>query len=210
MLYVIVRYVTMVLLKILFRLQAFGLGNIPLKGGFILASNHASYLDPPALAVACPRALSFLAKEELFTNNLFGHFLRNVNVFPLKTQSGALKALRWAIRELSAGKALVIFPEGRRTFDSELEEPMRGIGFLTTKTAVPIIPAFIEGSNRALPVHAKFIRPKKIKVYFGRAIWPQKLGPPLNRRDFYRVIAERTMEEIRRLKEQNIFSSKKN
>ncbi|GAG33223.1 unnamed protein product, partial [marine sediment metagenome] len=204
MLYVIVRYVIMVLFKVLFRLQVFGLGSIPLKGGFILASNHVSYLDPPALAAACPRALSFLAKEELFTNNLFGHFFRNVNVFPIplktqfKTQPGVLKALRWAIRRLNAGKALVIFPEGRRTSDGELEEPMRGIGLLTTKTAVPIIPAFIEGSSRALPVHAKFIRLKKIKVYFGRAIWPQKLGTPLNKREFYRVIAEGTMEEIRR------------
>ena len=64
MFYWTIRNLALVLYKILFRLQAFGRQNIPLKGGFILASNHASYLDPPALAAACPRELSFLALDE--------------------------------------------------------------------------------------------------------------------------------------------------
>ena len=166
MLYLIIRSLSIVLYKVLFRLQAFGRGNIPLKGGVIIASNHLSYLDPPALSAACPRVLSFLALEGLFKNVLFGRFITALNVFPIDTQSGDPSGLRRDIRELEQGRAIGIFPEGRRTPDAKLDEPKPGVGFLAAKTGVPIVPVFIEGSNRALPIDSKFIRPTKIKVYF--------------------------------------------
>lgn len=195
----IVRFLAIGLFKALFRLQVSGLENIPLKGGFILASNHTSYLDPPALAVACPRELCFLAKEELFIGAL-GRLITNLNTFPIKGRPGELMSLRRAIKELQAGRALTIFPEGRRTADGRLGEPMPGVGLLAAKAGACIVPAFIEGSNRALPIDSKFIRLKKIKVYFGRAIAPEELSPGLNSQDFYQAIAARTMEEIGRLK----------
>lgn len=199
MFYLIVRSLAVVLFKVLFRLQVSGLENIPLKGGFILAGNHISYLDPPALGIACPRKLCFLAKEELFKGT-FGRLLANLNVFPIKGRPGELMSLRRAIKELEAGRPLTIFPEGRRTADGRLGEPMPGVGLLAAKAGVCIVPAFIEGSNRALPIDSKFIRLKKIKVYFGKALWPQELSPGLNSQDFYQGIAARAMEEIGRLK----------
>jgi len=201
MLYLILRSLTFILCKILFRLQVFGRENIPLKGSFILASNHTSYLDPPLLGAACPRVLSFLAKEELFKIAFLGRLISDLNVYPVNSQSGDFGSLRRAIRELKAGKPFTIFPEGRRTADGRLQEPMRGVGLLAAKAEVPIIPAFIEGSNRALPVHSKFIRPKKIKVYFGRALRPQGISVQLKGRDLYQAIAVRIMEEIGRLRE---------
>lgn len=201
MLYLIIRSLAIVLYKVLFHLQVSGLSNIPLTGGFILASNHLSYLDPPALAAACPRRLSFLAKEGLFKNALFGGFIAALNSFPVSSQSGELKSLRRAIRELQAGKGLTIFPEGERSVDGKLGEPMKGVGFLAVKAAVPIVPVFIDGSGKALPMHSKFIRLKKIKVYFGRPILPQELPQQLKGSNSYQMIAEMTMKEISRLKE---------
>ncbi len=195
----IARSLAIVLFKVLFRLQVFGRDNIPLKGGFILASNHISYLDPPALSVACPRELCFLAKEELFIG-VFGRLIANLNAFPIKGQPGELMSLRRAIKELEAGRTLIIFPEGRRTADGRLGKPMPGVGLLAAKAGVCIVPAFIEGSNRALPIDSKFIRPKKIKVYFGKPLWPQEVSTRLAREDFYQALAARTMEEIGRLK----------
>jgi 1-acyl-sn-glycerol-3-phosphate acyltransferase len=178
----------------------FGQNNIPLKGGFILASNHASYLDPPVVAAACSRILSFLANKELFKNVLFARFISSLNAFPIDTQTGDLKSLRWAIRKLKAGKALAIFPEGRRTFDGELEKPKLGVGLLAIKADVCIVPTFIKGSNEALPRGSRFIRLKRIAVYFGQPIKPQKLSKQLSNADLYQAIAEKVMTEISHLK----------
>ena len=196
----IVRSLAICLFKVLFRLQVSGLENIPLKGGFILASNHISYLDPPALGAACPRELCFLAKEELFIG-AFGRLIASLNTFPIKGRPGELMSLRRAIKELQAGRALTIFPEGTRTADGRLGKPMPGVGLLAAKAGVCIVPAFIEGSNRALPINSKFIRLKKIKVYFGKPVWPQEVSTQLDREDFYQGLAARTMEEIARLKD---------
>ncbi len=203
MCYWVTRSLAIILFKLLFRLQAFGRENIPLKGAFILASNHASYLDPPALGAACPRVLYYLAKEELFRVPFLGWLIANLNSLPIKKRPGDFKTLRYAIRKLKEGKALTVFPEGRRTPDGELDVPLRGIGFLAAKANVAIVPAFIQGSNEALPIHSKFIRPRKIKVYFGRSLRPEEIANQADKEKFYQAIAARTMEEIRRLKNLN-------
>ena len=206
MLYLIIRFIALVLSKVLFRLERFGTQNIPLKGGFILAANHSSYLDPPLLAAACPRVLSFLAIKSLFKHALFGGFISRLNAFPIKSHSGDIKAMRWAIKILQQGRGLLIFPEGGRYNDGRLHEPLEGIGLIAAKTKVPVVPAFIQDTDKALPMHGKFIRPKKIKVYFGQAIRIQNLKSQLSNDDFYQRIAQKTMEEIRGLKEQNTNS----
>ena len=200
MLYSIIRSIAIILFKVLFRLQAFGVGNIPLKGGFILASNHASYLDPPILGAACPRVLSYLGKEGLFKNALFGRFLSALNVIPIKTHSGDIAALRRAIEGLKEERPLAIFPEGGRFNDGRLHQPLEGIGLIAAKTFAPIVPAFIAGSSKAMPVDSKFIYPKKIRIYFGEPIWPKEISSELHGRSLYQVIAAKTMKEIGHLK----------
>ena len=204
MFYLAIRSLGILLFKVLFRLQVWGVKNIPLKGGFILAGNHTSYLDPPILGVACPRKLCFLAKEELFRNALFGRFITALNAFPISSRRGDVKPLRHAIRELETGKGLGIFPEGGRTVNGESVEPMQGVGFLATRTGVPIVPTFIEGSNMALPIDAKFIRLKKIKVYFGRAVRAEDIKQQLKGNNPYQTIAETIMKEISRLKRKEV------
>ena len=73
--------------KIVFGLTIEGQQHIPRKGSAIIAPNHASYIDPPLVAVALPRPLYFMAKAELFKNPFFGFILRKVNVFPVKRSS---------------------------------------------------------------------------------------------------------------------------
>jgi 1-acyl-sn-glycerol-3-phosphate acyltransferase len=198
MLYFIIRLTAIILFKVLFRLQAFGRQYIPKKGGFILASNHVSYLDPPVLAAACPRVVHFLALEALFKISLFGRFIRALNAFPLRSASGSLRALRWAIEKLKNGRAVIIFPEGGRSPDARLAEPMRGVGLIAAKANVPIVPAFIAGSEKAMPMQTNRIYPRKIKVYFGKPILLREINVT---EDSYQAIAEKVMQEIRVLKE---------
>lgn len=158
-----------------------------------MAGNHTSYLDPVVLGVACPRRLDFMAKEELFRNPLFSGLLSRVGAFPVKRNSADLSALKEAMRRLKQGNGLALFPEGSRRFDGLSSEPHAGIGFLTAKLNVPVIPAFIRGTDLALPKGAKFIRrPVRICVYFGKEICIEKNSA-------YQDIAKSIMTNIRQL-----------
>ncbi|OGX22351.1 MAG: hypothetical protein A3K54_00945 [Omnitrophica WOR_2 bacterium RBG_13_44_8] len=192
MLYRVVSALAFITCKILFRVRAQGLEHIPKKGGFILASNHTSYLDPVVFGAICPRKLNFMSKEELFCNPLVSWFLSQVGAFPVKRDSADLSALKYALHCLKKGEALILFPEGSRRFDGASRDPYAGIGFLTAKSDVPVIPAFIDGTERALPQGAKFIRPAKIRVSFGKQI-------SIERRVPYQDVAKRIMEHIRHL-----------
>jgi len=192
MVYFILRNLNVLIFKLLFRIEVSGKKHIPANGGFILASNHASYLDPIALGVACPRRLSFMARHDLFSNGWFSWLLTSVRAFPLKRDSADIWSLKEAMRRIRSGDGLVLFPEGSRRFNGDSAGPQPGIGFLASKLNVPVVPAFIKGASLALPKGAKFIKPSKISVYFGKQI-------PIERRMPYQEIAESIMANIRHL-----------
>ncbi|MDP3732729.1 MAG: lysophospholipid acyltransferase family protein [Candidatus Omnitrophota bacterium] len=179
-------------MKILFRFKAEGLEYIPKTGGFILASNHVSYLDPIAVGVASGRKLNYMAKEELFCNPLFSRLLCGINVFPVKRDSADLSAIKEAMRRVRMGGGLVLFPEGSRRFDGASHKPYAGIGFLTAKLNVPVIPAFVKGTEKALPTGAKFIRLTSISISFGKPFFIERRMP-------YQDIAMQIMDNIRHL-----------
>ena len=179
--------------KVLFRVKVVGRQHLPKSGGFILASNHLSYLDPLILGTVCPCKLNFMARHDLFYNPLFSWLLSKVGAFPIKRNSADISALKEAIRRVKNGGGLLVFPEGSRGTNSTiLGEPQPGIGFLIAKLNTPVIPAFISGSEFALPRGARFIRPGKICVYFGKQI-------SLERRKPHQDVAEEVMMGIRQL-----------
>lgn len=163
----------------------------------MLAANHVSFLDPVALGVACPRPLSFMARHDLFRNALFGFLISSLNAFPVRRASADRSALKEAVRRLKDGKALVIFPEGdRRGPGEELRDPEPGVAFLAVKADVPVIPAFICGTDKALPKGAHFLRPARISVRLGRPLALSGAVMP------YQEAAEAVLAEIRRLAEE--------
>ncbi|MFH1888543.1 MAG: lysophospholipid acyltransferase family protein [Candidatus Omnitrophota bacterium] len=192
MFYSILRFISMVLLKTLLRLRVQGSENIPEKGGFILASNHVSYIDPVALGVACKRKLNYMTKQELFRGALLSRFFRMLHCFPVKRDSADLSAIKEAMHRVREGGGLLLFPEGSRRFDGGPQEPYAGIGFLTARLNVPVIPALVNGTDKALPAGAKFIRLTEISVSFGKQI-------PIERRMPYQDIARQVMDNIRHL-----------
>lgn len=190
MLYIILRSLAILIFKILFRFKVKGAEYIPKKGGFILASNHFSYLDPVALGVACPRQLSFMARHDLFCNPLFSWLISNLGAFPVKRGSADLSALKEAMQRIKKGNSLVLFPEGTRRFDRTSFEPHSGIGFLAIKLNVPVIPVVISGTDKALPKGSKFIRPRKVSVQFGKQIY-------IDKKQSYQDITQLIMANIR-------------
>jgi 1-acyl-sn-glycerol-3-phosphate acyltransferase len=189
MLYVVLRSFAVLILQLIFRIQVFGKKNIPKRGGFILASNHVSYLDSIVLGAACPRKLNFMAKRDLFHNPLFSRLLHMLGAFPIKRESADVSSLKEAIRRLKDGKIILLFPQGSRQVNGMSESAQPGIGFLAAKADMPVIPAFIKGTDFALPRGTRFIRPCQISVYFGKQI-------SIERRMPYQEIAAKIMESI--------------
>lgn len=189
-------------MKVWLRFEVRGTEHIPMQGGCVIASNHTSFLDPPILACSVPpeRMVHFLARDTLFRFKPFAKWLVSVGVMPLARERGDVGALKKSIQMLKEGYCLGLFPEGTRTTDGELQPAKGGIGFLIAKAGVPVVPVYVDGTFRAYPRNARFIRPVKCTVTFGPVISPEMLAAAMTDRNDYDKIGGLVMEHIRRLR----------
>ncbi len=180
------------------RLEVRGLENIPRSGGCVIAANHGSFLDPPL--VACRgylrRKIHFLARESLFDSKLGNWYLRKVGVMPMSRDRGDVGALRTAVKLLKSGSCVCLFPEGTRTRDGKLQTAKGGIGFLVNKAGVPVVPAYLDGTFRAYPRHARWIRPVKIRLTFGTPISHEEIQATAGDGGNYEQVAALIMQRI--------------
>src|SRR5512135_2339302 len=117
--YFFARNLMRLLLHLFFRVKIYGASYFPKKGGFILAGNHVSFMDPPVFSATCPRPVHFMARDTLFHNPVFGAWIRSMHAFPLKRRAADLGAMREAFKRLEKD-GLLIFPEGTRRLDGKV------------------------------------------------------------------------------------------
>lgn len=146
--YEILRVIFTFIFNVFFHWQVRGSENIPKTGGVLICANHISNLDPPVIATAVPRALHYMAKEELFRVWGFGRIIRNLNAFPVRRGSADRTAIRTALGLLIAGEVVGIFPEGTRSKTGVLGNPEPGVSLIAARAGVPIVPAAITGTNQ--------------------------------------------------------------
>ncbi len=187
--------------KIAHGLKTYGLENIPDKGPYLVAANHASMIDPPLIGSVFPYEMIFPAKKELFSIPLFKKLIPHLNAFPISRDRLSIDSLRFMINSVNEGKkSLMIFPEGTRKNDKELESGKRGIGLIAQKTQVPILPVYIKNSNK------KFwgiFRIKPIRVYFGKPIDLNSI-PSKDKKEFTVKVVELTLNAIKALKSNHL------
>ncbi|MGE3953663.1 MAG: lysophospholipid acyltransferase family protein [Parachlamydiales bacterium] len=186
-----IRLLTLSLFKLFYRLKVVGAEKLP-KGAAILAANHASHLDPPLIGVASPEPIHFLARETLFRPPL-SFLINRLNAHPVARGEADIASLKTILRLLSEGKKTVIFPEGTRTLDGNLQEMKKGVAMLAMKANCPIVPIYIDGTYAAWPKGQK--RPNfkgKITVYFGEPLYPE--ASPASRKE----AQERLTQELGR------------
>jgi 1-acyl-sn-glycerol-3-phosphate acyltransferase len=196
-LYRILQPLTLVLFRLLFRFRAVGLEHVPEAGPVLLAANHVSLLDPPAIGAAIRRPIHFLAKRELFRVPLLGGVIRRLNAHPVDRSGSDSGALRLALSLLAKGHGLLVFPEGTRGTGETLGAGKAGVGMLAALAGAPVVPVYIRGTERALPRGAWCPRPASVQVVY---------GPPLRfaggrGRDRYQAISDEIMAGIGRLKD---------
>lgn len=176
----------------LFSIKLVGRENIPKKGAFILASNHVSNLDPVVIPLCVRRRLSFLAKASLFHHWLLGAFLRGLDAFPVQRGKSDIRAIKEVLSRLKSGKPVVMFPEGTRVTDVSKRKVQPGVGLIVARAGVPVVPVFIDGSQKVLGKGAKKIKRGLITVKIGKSfILPEHISSNENRAQF---IMERIAE----------------
>jgi 1-acyl-sn-glycerol-3-phosphate acyltransferase len=165
------------------------------EGPAILAMNHQSYLDPPMAGITCERELYTLARNTLFKTRFMSWVLPRINVVPIDPKGGDSTALKLSVRILKQGYATLIFPEGTRSRDGQLQPAQPGIGFIIAKTLAPVVPMRIFGSYEALSRNSKSVRCVPITVVLGEPIYFTKADLE-GGREVYQRLADRVMDAI--------------
>ena len=195
--YSVTRFAVGVALRAVTGADVKGLEHVPRSGGLIVASNHISFWDPPLIGGLLPRELHFLAKDELFSNPVFGWIIRSYNAIPIRRGMVDLSGMARAVETLRSGEALLLFPEGSRMRDGELHPARPGVGMMAVNADVPVVPCYISGSSRP----GKWLtRGARVRISFGPARrWQELVGPevdPTPGRALYQQVGDAVMREI--------------
>jgi len=196
MFYWFVTVILTIVSKILFCLTTTGSKNLPKRGAFILASNHKSHLDPVVLVSSSRRKLFFMAKEELRRSALGNFFFTSCETIKLDRDGSDRAALKAGLEVLCNGRALALFPEGTRSKDGTLGEGKLGVAMFAFNAHVPVVPAFVSGTERALPSGSHSLRPARVRVRFGKPIMPHKIADRSQKKAAYQEFTKTIMQEI--------------
>ncbi len=188
-----------------FRWRVFNPERVPATGPVILASNHASFLDPPLVGAGLKRGINYLARESLFRFPGIGALLRSWNSVPVDRDGGGAAGLKAILDRLLAGGGIILFPEGTRTRDGRLQPARSGIGLVVIKSNAPVVPVHVFGTYEAFGRHVKFPRPHRIMVKYGQPMLFEALRAEAKNcskprlKEIYQEIANEIMAAIAKL-----------
>lgn len=191
-----------------FRWRVYNPERVPLAGPVILASNHASFLDPPLVGCGLKRDINFLARESLFRFPVIGALLHSWNAVPVDREGGGARGLKTILDRLHKGGGIILFPEGTRTLDGNLQPARSGIGLTVIKSDAPVVPARVFGTFAAYGKHVKFPKPYRVAVKYGKPMMFDELRSEaktcskIRLKEIYQQVADEIMEEIGKLQPQ--------
>ncbi|PYL67565.1 MAG: 1-acyl-sn-glycerol-3-phosphate acyltransferase [Verrucomicrobia bacterium] len=185
--------------RLFFRLRVIHPERMLQNGPVILAMNHQSYLDPPLAGTTCDRAIYFLARRTLLDVPLLGRLLPKLNVIPVNQEGIDRSALKSLIRILKAGNAALVFPEGSRTTDGNLQPAERGLGLIIAKTLAPVVPMRIFGAHEALP-RGGGLHFAPITIVIGDPIFFTAADLSQAGKDLYKRLSQDVMDAIAALR----------
>ncbi len=165
------------------------------EGGVLLCSNHVSYLDPPLAGVVYKGAVHYLARKSLLSNAVARWLFPRLHVVPIDQDRPGFAGLKTIIRVLTEGNRVLIFPEGSRSPDGNLQRGEPGTGLVVAKARVPVVPIRIFGAHEALPFGSGKLRRNTITVVVGEALRFDREVLPQGK-DAYQQISDRIMASI--------------
>lgn len=192
----LIRPIVKLIFKLLYKIEAKGLENVPLKGAVLLTPNHISYIDPILVGVLLTRRIYFMTWDEMLKLPVLGSIGRWFGAYPVKLEGHDRLAVKTTQEHLKTGRAVGIFPEGGRTTSGKLDPFKQGAFRLSLRGGVPIIPVTINGAYDIWPPGQKY--PKltgKVTIYFHPPIEvPNVSGAEL--KDLIPTVVEKVRESI--------------
>lgn len=160
-------------------LEVEGAEHVPRRGPAVIAMNHESALDIPIAVIACPRRVTFMAKQELFKNAAASWSLERLGGFRVDRGRFDLRAVRLALAVLRGGGVLGMYPEGTRSPDRLLPF-LDGAAWVALRSGAPLIPVSLLGT--AVAGRGKLPRQTPVRVLFGTPIEVERVDRPTERR----------------------------
>ena len=138
----------------------------------VFASNHLSYYDTPVLFAKLPFQFRILAKAQLWKLPFIGWYLQRSGQVAIDQSSAraGVASLGRGVKTLEAGLPLVIFPEGGRAADGQLQPMVAGAAWMAIKAQVPLVPLTLIGTYELLPIHVYILNPRPLKLVVGEPI----------------------------------------
>lgn len=181
-----------------FSYRVIGKDKLVTDGPVLIASNHESYLDPPLVGVAYDKAVYYLARKTLFVG-LGAWLYPRLNSIPVDQDRPDMTSLKTIIKLLRQGNQVVVFPEGARTLDGNLQPAEAGTGLIVAKSKAVVQPIRIFGARDALPRGSGKMKFCPMTIVIGDPITFSAEELKAKGRDDYQKISNRIMEEIGKL-----------
>jgi long-chain acyl-CoA synthetase len=165
---------------------------IPHNRNALVAANHASHLDMGLVKYALGSygegLVSLAAKDYFFEGNRWrkAYFESFTNLVPIARSGSLRQSLRQAGALIEQGKTLLIFPEGTRSSDGELQEFKPAVGHLALHHGVDVLPVYLGGTAQALPKGSTVLRRRDVTA---------RIGPPLEIEHLRRLTRGMTSSE---------------
>lgn len=179
-----------------FNYQVVGAERLNLEGGALIVSNHASFVDPPAVGIAFEDEIFYLARKSLMSNAVARTIYRAWNCIPVDQDKPDMGGLKAVIRQLKLGKKVLIFPEGSRNLDGKMLPGEPGVGLIVAKSEVPVIPVRLFGTREALPRGGSMPAPSEVTLVVGEPWYYDPANYHETGKDLYRKISEDLMAQI--------------
>jgi 1-acyl-sn-glycerol-3-phosphate acyltransferase len=179
-----------------FSLRMQGKHNMPTEGPALIVANHQSFLDPLIIGLVAQRPLVYLARKTLFKNRYFAAMIRSLNAVPIDQEGVGKEGIRAILEQLSRGRAVVVFPEGERTWDGKMLPLRPGIQLLIKRTKAPIIPIGIAGAFDAWPRVRAYPLPAPLAWSTSAGALSVSLGKPLDAHYFAELPRKECLTEL--------------
>jgi 1-acyl-sn-glycerol-3-phosphate acyltransferase len=188
------------LAKLYFRLEIHGREHVPTHGPFVLAPVHRSNLDFILVSTLTRTRMRYMGKASIWKWSWGGKFVSMLGAFPVHRGSADREALRTCLAVIENGEPLVMFPEGTRRSGPLVEDLFDGPAYVAARTGAPLVPVGIGGSDKAMPLGSKLVRPHRIVLVVGQPIAPPPGdGTGRVRRRVVRELTERLRASVQAL-----------
>ena len=154
------------------------------------------------LGIMVDRPLHFMGRASLFQGRLVGGLFRILNGIPMGPGHSSRIGLMEGVNRLKDGHCVVLYPEGRRGSGGQLQKPQPGVGLVVSLSGVKVVPVFISGTEKVLPVGAWRIRIHPVTIYIGEPIDFDKQIRELNGKALYLQVSRLVMERITQLEKE--------